>query len=78
MAIRSRSDLSEAGVPKSVGQSGSARFSFNRSGPGLQPDTTARTSPQRTVKGSRPDLQHEMRPTVLGALRGDVGDMSQR
>ena len=50
-----------------------ARFSFNRSGPGLQPDTTARTSPQRTVKGSRPDLQHEMRPTVLGALRGDGG-----
>ena len=51
-----------------MGQSGSARFSFNRSGPGLQPDTTARTSPQRTVKGSRPDLQHEMRPTVFGAL----------
>ena len=56
-------------VPKSVGQSGSARFSFNRSGPGLQPDTTARTSPQRTVKGSRPDLQHEMRPTVFGTSR---------
>ena len=54
-------------APKSVGQSGNARFSFNRSGPGLQPDTTARTSPQRTVKGSRPDLQHEMRPTVFGA-----------
>ena len=51
-----------------MGQSDSARFSFNRSGPGLQPDTTARTSPQRTVKGSRPDLQHEMRPTVFGAL----------
>ncbi len=49
-----------------MGQAGSARFSFNRSGPGLQPDTTARTSPQRTVKGSRPDLQHEMRPTVGG------------
>ena len=49
-------------APKSVGQSGSARFSFNRPGPGLQPDTTTRTSPQRTVKGSRPDLQHEMRP----------------
>ena len=54
---------------KSVGQSGSSRFSFNRSGLGLQPDTTARTSPQRTVKGSRPDLQHEIRPTVFGALR---------
>ena len=56
-------------APKSVGQSGSARFSFNRSGPGLQPGTIAQTSPQRTVKGSRPDLQHEMRPTVFGALR---------
>ena len=51
-----------------MGQSDSARFSFNRSGPGIQPDTTARTPPQRTVKGSRPDLQHEMRPTVFGAL----------
>ena len=56
------------GSTKSVGQSGSARFSFNRSGPGLQPDTTARTSPHRTIKGSRPDLQHEIRPTVFGAL----------
>ena len=46
-------------------QSGSARFSFNRSGPGLQPDATARTSPQRAVKGSRPNLQHEMRLTVF-------------
>ena len=59
-------------APKSVGQSGSARFSFNRSGPGLQPDTTARTSPQRTLKGSRPDLQYEMRPTVFGALLLDL------
>ena len=55
-----------------MGQLGSARFSFNRSGPGLQPDTTARTSPQHTVKGSRPDSQHEMRPTVFGALLGQT------
>ena len=38
-------------APKSVGQSDSARFSFNRSGSGLQPDTAARTSPAAYRQG---------------------------
>ena len=49
-------------VPKSVGQSGSTRFSFNRSVAGLQSRIPLlKFPPQGAVKSSRPGLQHEMR-----------------
>ena len=49
-------------APKTVGQSGSAWFSFSRSVSGLQSWVPLlELPPERVVEGACPGLQHEMR-----------------